>query len=97
MHAITRVHFEGRHISRVWLHQVRTDGPSGFDLDDGHDASAVDVAALLNKGRLVRVAVVNSAGDFEKGGVVSRDIDGELMAVMILGSNMTKLEALPAY
>ena len=97
MHAISQVHFEGRHLTRVRLHEVGEETALGFGLDDGRDVPVAEVVQLLRDGNVVRLAVVGAGGAFLKGGFVTRDFEGMLISLPLLSSNATRLEALPRY
>lgn len=97
MHAISQVHFEGRHLTRVRLHEVGEESSCGFGLNDGRDVPVAEVVQLLRDGNVVRIAVVDAGGAFLKGGFVTRDFEGTLLSLPLFSSNATRLEALPRY
>lgn len=97
MHAISQIHFEGEHLTRVLLHEVDRDASFDFDLDGGQDVPVATVVQLLQAGQQVRIAVADGSGAYSRGGFVTRSFDGELMSLPIVATNPTRLESLPRY
>jgi hypothetical protein len=97
MHAITKIHYQGGRLARVLLHHVQTKPEDGFELGEGCDTPVEMVARLLNRGDHIRVAVAILSKGFVPHGFITRSWQGDLIALPLVATEHTRLDALPTY
>ncbi|CAN7755272.1 MULTISPECIES: hypothetical protein [unclassified Variovorax] len=98
-YAITQVHFGGDTLEHVMLHAVDMNAPGEFELSEGVDTAASDVANLWHGGNRIWTAVANGRGGYLVGDEVRcKDGSDDLASVHIVGrAASSSLDELPHY